>query len=59
MSEKMSPLSFRQLLTRALAEYKREGSVFGVRAKYVSDGRSLSLFGGRVEMPFGPAAGPS
>ena len=33
MSEKMSPLSFRQLLTRALAEYEREGSVFGVRAK--------------------------
>lgn len=59
MSEKMSPLSFRQLLTRALAEYEREGSVFGVRAKYVSDGRSLPLFGGRVEMPFGPAAGPN
>lgn len=59
MSENMSPLSFRQLLTRALAEYERESSVFGVRAKYVSDGRSLPLFGGRVEMPFGPAAGPN
>lgn len=59
MSERMTPLTFRQLLTRALTEYEKEGTLFGVHTKYVSDGRCLALLGGRVETPFGPAAGPN
>lgn len=59
MSERMTPLTFRQLLSRALAEYEKEGTVFGVHAKYVSPQKSLPLLGGRVETPFGPAAGPN
>lgn len=59
MSERMTPLTFRQLLNRALTEYEKEGTLFGVHAKYVSSGKSLPLLGGRVETPFGPAAGPN
>lgn len=59
MSERMTPLTFRQLLTRALTEYEEKGTLFGVHAKFVSKGRSLPLLGGWVETPFGPAAGPN
>ena len=60
MSEQMIPIPFRELMTWIMAEYRREGSVFGVHRSYVAGEKSLPIFGGeRIETPFGPAAGPN
>ena len=59
MSERMNPIPFDRLLNRVLTEYAREGTVFGVHAKYEADRPGLPLFGGHIETPFGPAAGPN
>ena len=59
MSERMNPIPFDKLLRRVLAEYAQEHTVFGVRAKFEADRPGLPLFGGRIETPFGPAAGPN
>ena len=59
MSERMTPIPFDKLLDRVLTEYAREGTVFGVHAKFEADRPGLPLFGGRIETPFGPAAGPN
>ena len=59
MSEKMYPLSIRELLGRMTQEYKATGGVFGVTAAYRHAGeKSLPIFGERLETPIGPAAGP-
>ena len=59
MSDKMSPIPFARLMDWAMAEHDAHGSVFGVRRPFVADdNRKLSLFGERLETPFGPAAGP-
>ena len=60
MSEKMFPISFDRLMTWALTEYEREGTVFGVRRFYKADpNKTLPIFGEKIETPFGPAAGPN
>ena len=60
MSEKMYPIPFDRLMTWALGEYKKEGTVFGVRRFYKADpDKTLPIFGERIETPFGPAAGPN
>ena len=59
MSERMNPIPFEKLLDRVLNEYAHEGTVFGVHAKYEAERAGLPLFGGRIETPFGPAAGPN
>jgi putative selenate reductase len=42
-----------------LAEYRQEGSVFGITKFFRADpGRTVSMFGERMETPFGPAEGP-
>ncbi len=59
MSERMTPIPFRELMEWTLAEY-RTGSVFGVKRPYKPvPGKLLSIFGERLETPFGPAAGPN
>ena len=59
MSEKMYPLSIRELLGRMTKEYRTTGSVFGVHAAFrPADSRKLSIFGEQLETPIGPAAGP-
>ena len=59
MSDKMSPIPFARLMDWAMAEHDAHDSVFGVRRPFVADdSRKLSLFGERLETPFGPAAGP-
>ncbi len=60
MSDVMKPMPFGQLMDWALTEHERQGSVFGVRrsASY-APGSGIDLFGGRIEAPFGPAAGPN
>lgn len=59
MSDRMYPLSFAQLMNRALEEYARRGTLFGVYDIYRHEGaKRLSIFGESIETPFGPAAGP-
>ncbi len=59
MSELMTPIPFRRLMTWIASEYRREGSVFGVRRPYVAGQKELPIFDERIETPFGPAAGPN
>ena len=60
MSERMTPLSFEKLIKCAVKEYTASKSMFGVHRPYMKkDGRTLSLFGEKLETPFGPAAGPN
>lgn len=59
MSDRMHPLSFEELMTAIAAEYQREKAVFGQRSGWKADpSHAWELFGGRIETPFGPAAGP-
>ena len=60
MSELMTPIPFRELMTWITTEYAREGSVFGVHRPYKAGEKKLPIFGGEtIETPFGPAAGPN
>lgn len=59
MSDIMRPIPFGTLITHVLAEYKREGTIFGVSKIHHAPGRTLKLFGEKLETPFGPAAGPN
>ena len=59
MSEKMYPIPFKSLMNWVTAEYAASGEVFGVRRAYHAAGKSLPIFGERIETPFGPAAGPN
>ena len=59
MSEKMYPIPFRSLMNWIVTEYAESGDIFGVRKKYFASGKSLPIFGERIETPFGPAAGPN
>ncbi len=59
MSELMSPIPFRKLITWITTEYQRDGSVFGVHRPYIAGTKSLPIFHEKIETPFGPAAGPN
>ena len=59
MSEKMYPIPFRSLMNWVVTEYSGCGDVFGVHKQYHATGKSLPIFGERIEPPFGPAAGPN
>ena len=60
MSEKMCPIPFDKLMNWVLSEYRQQGTVFGVHRFYKADhARTLPIFGGQIETPFGPAAGPN
>ena len=62
MSDLMKPLSFDHLMTWALEELRREGSIFGVKENqfwHPQPGRLIKdSFGDRLASPVGPAAGP-
>ena len=62
MSDLMRQMPFGQLIEWALHEYETEGSMFGVKkifSKSAEDGSpDWEIFGERLELPFGPAAGP-
>ncbi len=59
MSDIMKQISPAGLIDWILAEKETQGSVFGVsKLFYAKEGKTLPLFGGRLETPFGPAAGP-
>lgn len=60
MSEKMTPISFENIMKWAVEEYKTNGSMFGVNRAYKKlNDKKLQLFGENLEMPVGPAAGPN
>ena len=59
MSERMYPIEFRSLMNWVVTEYARSGEIFGVHDLYRAGGKSLPIFGERVETPIGPAAGPN
>ena len=59
MSEKMYPIPFKSLMNWVVTEYANSGEIFGVRKAYHATGKSLPIFGERIETPFGPAAGPN
>ena len=56
MSEKMYPIPFDSLMNWVTSEYAQCGDVFGVHKHYHASGKSLPIFGERIETPFGPAA---
>ena len=58
MSDRMTPIPFGKLMETILKEEASAGSIFGVRRPYAHKGGALSFLGGRLETPFGPAAGP-
>ena len=59
MSELMTPIPFRELMTWITTEYRRDGAVFGVHKPYKAGVKKLPIFGETIEPPFGPAAGPN
>lgn len=58
MSVEMRQIPFAALMGQALREGRSRGTLFGVPIRRVEAGPGLSLFGGRMETPVGPAAGP-
>ena len=59
MSELMTPIPFRELMTWITTEYRRDGAVFGVHKPYKAGVKKLPIFGEAIETSFGPAAGPN
>ena len=59
MSEKMYPIPFDSLMNWVTAEYAKTGDIFGVHKAYHAAGKTLPIFGEKIETPFGPAAGPN
>lgn len=60
MSDRMTPMHFSQLMDWAMDEKRKTGGIFGLRKffSYPQQSPQLSLLGGSLEAPFGPAAGP-
>ena len=59
MSDIMRPIPFDKLMNWVFTEYSERNSVFGVSKFYrAAPARTLPLFRERLELPFGPAAGP-
>ena len=59
MSDVMRQIPFEQLMDWITTEYEESKSFFGVKNPYhAEEGKSLQIFGGNIEVPFGPAAGP-
>ncbi len=60
MSERMTQIPFEILMTRVEQEYKANGTVFNVYRPYVNKAdRLLNIFGEKLEVPMGMAAGPN
>ena len=53
MSELMTPIPFRELMTWITTEYRRDGAVFGVHKPYKAGMKKLPIFGETIETPFG------
>lgn len=59
MSDRMTPIPFGKLMDWILEEKRTKDSVFGIQRPYIDEQKhEWRVFGGRIETPFGPAAGP-
>lgn len=59
MSDKMTPIPFSNLIEWILEEKKTKGTVFGINRPYICvNDHEWRVFGGKLETPCGPAAGP-
>jgi len=59
MSDRMTPIPFPGLMKWILEEKHNKGTVFGIQRPYHADkNHKWDFFDGKLEMPFGPAAGP-
>ena len=59
MSDKMTPIPFADLMNWILEEKNTKSTVFGINSPYIhAQGNEWSFLGGKLETPFGPAAGP-
>jgi putative selenate reductase len=59
MSEHMKQIPFVQIMERIWQEYSMHQTIYGVKNIYQQkEAKALSLFGQKLENPFGPAAGP-
>lgn len=59
MSDFMRLVPFGQLVTHALQEYHRYGSIYNVKKIYrCPSDKTVEIFGSKLEIPYGPAAGP-
>lgn len=60
MSDRMTPIPFKDLMEWILKEKEINKTIFGVRTFYKkNDNDTLTLFKEKLETPFGPAAGPN
>jgi len=59
MSDIMRQIPFDRLMDWVLDEYRDTGAIFGVKKMFRHTGaKTLGLFREKLEVPFGPAAGP-
>ena len=59
MGDTMRQIPFGRMMDWILAEYGQKRSIFGIKKLYRKpEGDSLEIFGEKLELPFGPAAGP-
>ena len=59
MSDRMTPIPFGNLMDWILEEKKTKNTVFGIQRPYTyKNDHQWEVFGGKLETPFGPAAGP-
>ena len=59
MGDRMTPIPFGNLMDWIFNEKKNAGTLFGVRKAFVKKKKkALNIFGEKLELPFGAAAGP-
>ena len=59
MSDRMTPIPFGTLVNWIMKEYTESNSIFGVRKfVHIENENKIKLFNEKIELPFGPAAGP-
>ena len=59
MGDRMHPMSFGELVTRISRGYRKTGQLLGVDPVSLAGRKGIPIFGGKIETPFGPAAGPN
>ena len=59
MGDRMHPMSFGELVTRICRGYRKTGQLLGVDPVSLAGRKGIPIFGGKIETPFGPAAGPN
>ncbi len=59
MGDRMHPMSFGELVTRICKQYAKTGQILGVNPVSLAGRKAIPIFGGKIETPFGPAAGPN